>query len=76
MQRITLTDYQNGLHELGCDAELTGEIISLLQNGQPENAALLLRRYKHLLLAELHKAEKKVDLLDYLLYQLKNAENK
>ena len=61
MQQIKLADYQNSLRELGCSAELTDAVMQLL------------RRHKHLLLAELHRTEQKVDLLDFLLYQLKNA---
>lgn len=73
MQQIKLTDYQNLLQELGCSAELTAGVIHLLRSGDTPNAFLLLRRHKRLLLAELHRAERKVDLLDFLLYQLKNA---
>lgn len=61
MQQIKLADYQNSLRELGCSAELTDTVMQLL------------RRHKHLLLAELHRTEQKVDLLDFLLYQLKNT---
>ena len=75
MQQIKLADYQNSLRELGCSAELTDTVMQLLRSGDTQNAALLLRRHKHkhLLLAELHRTEQKVDLLDFLLYQLKNA---
>ncbi len=74
MQPIKTADLKNSLHELGCSAELAGEIMQLVQNGNTQNAALLLRRCKPLLLSQLHTAERKVDLLDFLLYRLKNAE--
>lgn len=73
MQQMKLTDYQNSLRELGCSTELTVAVMQLLRSGDTQNAALLLRRHKHLLLTELHRTEQKVDLLDFLLYQLKNA---
>lgn len=73
MQQIKLADYQNSLRELGCITELTDTVMQLLRSGDTQNAALLLRRHKHLLLDELHRTEQKVDLLDFLLYQLKNA---
>lgn len=73
MQQMKLTDYQNSLRELGYSTELTVAVMQLLRSGDTQNAALLLRRHKHLLLAELHRTERKVDLLDFLLYQLKNA---
>ena len=75
MQQIKLADYQNSLRELGCSAELTDTVMQLLRSGDIKNAALLLRRHKHLLLAELHRTEQKVDLLDFLLYQLKNLQH-
>lgn len=73
MQQIKLADYQTSLRELGYSAELSDTVMQLLRSGDTKNAALLLRRQKHLLLAELHRTEQKVDLLDFLLYQLKNA---
>lgn len=76
MQQLKITDFENSLRELGCGTELTAEITQLVQNGKTENAALLLRRHKHLLLAKLHSAERQVDLLDFLLYLLKNADHK
>ena len=51
---------------------MANEIMNLLQSGQTESAAALLRRHKTQLLAELHAAGEKIDLLDFLLYQLKN----
>ena len=68
MQQIKLADYQKSLRELGCSAEVTDTVMQLLRSGDTKNAALLLRRHKHLLLAELHRTEQKVDLLDFLLY--------
>ena len=72
MKAISITDYQNELQKLGCGSKMANEIMNLLQSGQTENAAALLRRHKTQLLAELHAVSEKVDLLDFLLYQLKN----
>ncbi len=72
MKAISITDYQSGLQKLGCDNKMTSEIMNLLQSGQTESAAALLRKHKTQLLAELHAVSEKVDLLDFLLYQLKN----
>ncbi len=55
MQQIKLADYQKSLRELGCSAEVTDTVMQLLRSGDTKNAALLLRRHKHLLLAELHR---------------------
>ena len=72
MKAISMADYQHELQKLGCGSQMANEIMNLLQSGQTENAAALLRRHKMQLLAELHAAGEKIDLLDFLLYQLKN----
>lgn len=73
MRQTSMADYRSWLGELGCGAEQANEILRLLQSGQTENAALLLKRHKQKLLAQLHNAEHKVDLLDFLLYHIKNT---
>lgn len=66
-------DWADSLHELDCDEELAGQIVRLVEAREYERAAELLRRHKRTLLTELHCCESKVDLADFLLYQLKQA---
>ena len=74
MQQVTSTnDWIRNLHELGCNDEMTMQIVNLVQANDMERVTELLRRHKKVLLDELHDSENKVDLLDFLLYQLKKA---
>lgn len=74
MQQVTNTnDWIYNLHELGCNDEMTMQIVNLVQANDMDRVTELLRRYKRVLLDELHDSENKVDLLDFLLYQLKKA---
>lgn len=74
MQGLTnIDDWIRNLHVLGCSEETTMRIVSLVQANDMERATELLRRHKSALLDELHDSENKVDILDFLLYQLKKA---
>ena len=59
------------LLELGFRPEEAEKIEQLITSGETGQATLRLRRRKQTLLDLLHTSEKKVDLLDYLLYRLK-----
>ncbi len=73
MQQLKTSDYIAVLQELELSPELTDEFIKLLGSGQTASAAGILRRHKQKLLFILHEAGHKVDLLDFLLYQIKNT---
>ena len=70
-----VNDWIRNLHELGCSDEMTMQIVNLVQANDMNRATELLRQYKRVLLDELHNSENKVDLLDFLLYQLRKAKN-
>lgn len=77
MQQATnMNDWLCNLQELECSDEMTMQIVDFVQNNDVNKAAELLRRHKRVLLDELHNAENKVDLLDFLLYQLKKQKKK
>ncbi|MCM1159921.1 MAG: hypothetical protein NC412_01750 [Roseburia sp.] len=77
MQQATnMNDWLCNLRELGCSDEMTMQIVDFVQNNDVNKATELLRRHKRVLLDELHNAENKVDLLDFLLYQLKKQKRK
>lgn len=74
MQQIAnIDDWIRNLRELGCSDEVTMQIVNLVQANDMDRATELLRRHKRVLLDELHTSENKVDLLDFLLYQLKKT---
>lgn len=58
------------LCELGCDKKQAEQITKFVQSGDNETAHLLLRRHRKLLMEDLHKSERRVDDLDFLLYQI------
>ncbi len=72
MKQMNMPDFDVSLRELGLNSKTAAEIIALLQSGDVKTAAAILRQYKQQLLSSLHEAGNKVDLLDFLLYQLKN----
>lgn len=75
-QAANMNDWLCNLQELECSDEMTMQIVDFVQNNDANKAAELLRRHKRVLLKELHNAENKVDLLDFLLYQLKKQKGK
>lgn len=76
MQQTTnINDWICNLHELNCSDEMISQIVNLVQANDMDRACELLRQHKRVLLDELHNSENKVDLLDFLLYQMKKAKN-
>ena len=71
LQNRNTKEWNAALQELGFRPEETAQIIKMLESGQADQAVPLLRRRKKILLDVLHSSEKKIDLLDFLLYQLK-----
>ncbi len=69
-----IDEWLSDLRELGCSDMLTDQIAELLCACRLDESIELLRKHKQTLLEELHCCEKKVDLLDFLLYQLRRAQ--
>ena len=72
-QTADTTDWTRHLRELECDEEMTLQFLDAVNTQNADLAASLLRRRKRTLLESLHASEKKVDLADFLLYQLKKS---
>lgn len=58
------------LEDAGCDAELTQQFMSLMEQGREKEGLTLLAQHRKNLLEHCHTAEKKIDCLDYLVYQI------
>ncbi len=71
-----LDDWKRDLRRLGCGPELAAQILQAIRFQQAEQATALLRRQRQTLLGELHRAGERVDLVDFLLYTLKNQQRK
>jgi len=61
---------RQNLMDAGCDDLLTEQFLSLIGQGREREALSLLARHRKNLLEHCHAAERKIDCLDYLVYQI------
>ena len=59
------------LKDAGCDEALEKQLIVLKQTGQTDEFLRLLAKHKTSLLADLHRVQKRIDCLDFLVYKIK-----
>ena len=62
------------MKDAGCDAALTEQFEALWAKGDQKGQMRLLNGYRRLLLNEIHAGQKKLDCLDYLIYQMKTQQ--
>lgn len=62
--------YQN-LIDAGCNQQTADQCMTLVKEKHFTDMMQILARYRKTLLASLHKSQKQIDCLDYLLYKLK-----
>ncbi|MCM1202041.1 MAG: hypothetical protein NC312_12495 [Bacteroides fragilis] len=69
------TDTQSILHEnlldAGCDSELAEQVMELLNTGHLREGLSLLSRHRKNVLESCHAEQRKMECLDYLIYQIK-----
>ena len=70
-QSELLSDWADCLTRLDCGKDLSAQVLQAVEARDTAQAAALLRRHRQALLEELHRAGERVDLLDFLLYTLK-----
>jgi hypothetical protein len=58
------------LQELDCDENMIEMVMNRLIVGDKETARMLLRRHRKKLMDNMHESQKKVDDLDFLIYQI------
>lgn len=61
------------LKDAGCDSETIENFMADLQRGKEANGLKQLAAHRKNLLDSLHREQKCIDCLDYLVYQLKKA---
>ena len=59
------------LQDAGGDTKIVIEFSELLEKKQIEKVFILLSKYRNSLLESLHKNQKEIDILDYLIFDLK-----
>lgn len=59
------------LKDAGCDSQTIEKFMADLQKGKEVNSLKLLAEHRKKLLESLHKDQKCIDCLDYLVYQMK-----
>lgn len=66
---------RQNLIDAGCDASLTKRIFALLTEGRSQEGIALLAQHRREILDCCHREQKKIDCLDYLVYNLKKQEH-
>lgn len=59
------------LQDAGCNQKIIDEFLDLLDKKQTDKIYILLSKYRSSLLEALHKNQKEIDILDYLIVDLK-----
>lgn len=59
------------LKDAGCTDEMVEKFMTLQDNNEEQRIRLLSNHRKHLL-EKLHREEKRIDCLDYLIFQMQN----
>lgn len=70
---MTQETIKQTLADAGCAQETIAAFLKASKAGQESESIRLLRQHRGKLLDNLHKEQKKLDCLDYLLYELKRA---
>lgn len=64
------------LKDAGCDRETIDAFVEDIRSDRTEEGMRLLAAHRRSVLDELHKEQKKIDCLDYLIYKMKKAQLK
>lgn len=63
-------DVVKNLQDAGCDAETISTFVEDFRNGELKAGIHMLKLHRRTLLEDLHKGQKQIDCLDYLVYQM------
>ena len=61
------------LKDAGCNQDMITAFINDLKEGYIDDGMKLLAAHRRLLLEELHREQKQIDCLDYLVYKMKKT---
>jgi hypothetical protein len=65
------TDVVRNLEDAGCNADIITTFIDYMREGKTVESVRLLKQHRQCLLDVLHKDQKQIDCLDYLIYKIK-----
>lgn len=64
------------LKDAGCSTETMEEFLKYFDKGDIQKQLLLLECHRKQLLSKVHKEEKRISCVDYLVYQIENKKSK
>lgn len=67
-------DIIQNLKDAGCEEDTIQTFLNNLHSGKQISGTRLLQKHRCSLLEDLHRAQKRIDCLDYLLFMLKKAQ--
>lgn len=73
---LTRENIYKNLIDIGCNHQQIQDFFKCYERDDRQNMYCLLRQQRCQLLAEVHKEQKKIDDLDYLVYVLKKENEK
>ena len=62
------------LEDAGCDQDTITDFVEQLRMGNQKDQLRLLEKHRKFLLERVHKEEKRIDCLDYLIFNLRKQE--
>lgn len=64
------------LEDAGCEPEMIRDFLGWFDKGQQKKQLELLEHQREHLLGRIHKEEKRISCLDYLIYQIQGSQTK
>lgn len=68
-------DYIQELKDIGCPKHLEQEYIKIMNEEKIEERILFLKRLRCSILGELHRCNKEIDCIDYIIHELTGGKN-
>ena len=66
----TQEDIVQNLRDAGCDEDIISKFLECVEKGKKPESLRLLKRQRSELLDAVHKEQRKIDCLDYLVYMM------
>ena len=70
----TQEDIVQNLRDAGCDEDTISKFLKCIEKGEKPEGLRLLKRQRSELLDTVHKEQRKIDCLDYLVYMMQRQQ--